>query len=239
MKLRLTRRLLFFLIGIAFFFCAACGSSRSGSDTPTRPEALSKELEHLYDFHFSERYDEQILDEFSLLIPKEGSDAFQILFLLDTYETKYRVTEAYAFPNDGLVPYIPKRYLSTFEDGSLMIGTDDYEADHVEYISYLWSDLEGVRTNKGVMVGSAEEAIFLNYTEHLYYMDKGEAFSNLNRSARSILGDGGTQTPDEKYDFDYAYLWQPADAAQNDRRYLTFFIRDGYVSAIEMQNPPS
>lgn len=237
MKQHLTHFFICSILVVAFCFCAACGSGAKGRDTPTRPETIPQDMENLYDFHFSERYDDRIRDDFSLLIPKEGTDAFHILFLLDTYQTKYRVAEAYAFSGDGLVPYVPKRYLTTFEDGNLMIGTDDYEADHVEYISYLWSDIEGVKTNKGVAVGSAETELLAAYQEGLCYMDKAEALSDLNMTALSILGYGEDQTLIESYDFDYAYFWQPFNPAENDVRDITFFIRDDTVSAIEMQNP--
>ncbi len=245
MKLHLTHFLACTLLGLSLSLCAACGAAEgSGThgtvrDVPTPPEVISEDLKSLYDFRFSERYDDRVQDDFSLLIPTTGKDSSHILFLLDVYKTQYRVTEDYTLSDDGQVPYTTKRYLSTLGDGRLMIGTDDYEADHVEYISYLWSDLEGVRTNKGIAVGSAEADLLLAYPEALYYMDKEAALSGMDKTALSILSYGQLRTLDENHDFDYVYLWQPYDPAKNDLRDITFFIRDGYVSAIEMQDYPS
>jgi len=110
----------------------------------------------------------------------------------------------------------------------------------LEYISYLWSDIEGVKTNKNVSVGNTEEVLLSAYPHNLYYLDKEEAFSEIGLTALGIIeySEGKlTETINEKYDFDYAYMWQPFTRENNEVRDITFFIRNGKIAAIEAISP--
>lgn len=120
-----------------------------------------------------------------------------------------------------------------------MIGTHYYEPDEVEYISYLWSDVEGTKTNKNIVVGSTEKELLSAYTDDLYYIDKGEAFSEIGLSVIGLIGyqEGNSEELDENYDFDYAYMWQPFTSETNEIRDITFYIKGSKVVAIEMIEP--
>lgn len=217
----------------------AVADEEIASDNPTVPPNTPEEIEYLYDFRFSERYDDHITDDFSIRLPEQVGQNSDTFFLFDHYQEESTAKKEYTYSGDGMVPYAYKRYWYNLEKGSLMIGTDSYETDHVEYISYLWSDQEGVKTNKNVAVGSTEKELLSSYTDHLYYIDRDEALSEINLSAISILGDqeGNTETLVEGYDFDYAYMWQPFTPEKNDIRDITFYIKDGKVTAIELINP--
>ncbi|MEA4932579.1 MAG: hypothetical protein VB071_03180 [Lawsonibacter sp.] len=218
---------------------AALSGEEIASDRPTVPSNTPEEMEYLYDFRFSERYDDHITDDFSIELPNEGNLSSDTFFLFEKYKNESAATKEYTYSGDGIVPYTYKRYWYAFEKGSLMIGTDYFETDQVEYISYLWSDKEGVKTNENVAVGSTEKELLSAYTDDLYYIDRDEALSEINLSAISILGyqEGSTETLDEAYNFDYAYMWQPFTPEKNDIRDITFYIKGGKVIAIEMINP--
>ena len=130
------------------------------------------------------------------------------------------------FDGDGMTPHKYKRYWDSFETGNLEIGTHYYEPDGVEYISYLWSDIEGVKTHRNISVGSAEEDILSAYPEDLYYVDQESA------------SPGFMELRDKKdFNYDYAYTWQPFTAESNDIRDITFYIKEGKVVSIEMISP--
>ena len=181
------------------------------NDSPTVPENVPEGINYLYAFRFSERYDGRITGDFSLVFSDKASPISDTLFLLEKHHNEMHALKEYLYDGDGMVPHMHKRYWYTFKKGDLMIGTHYYEPDNVEYISYLWSDIEGVRTNKNVAVGSAEKELLYAYTDDLYYIDKDEALSETGLSAISIIGydEGNLTELDENYDFDYAYLWQP------------------------------
>ncbi|MGN0710751.1 MAG: hypothetical protein ACI4LO_03240 [Anaerovoracaceae bacterium] len=40
-----------------------------------------------------------------------------------------------------------------------------------------------------------------------------------------------------EFEFDYAYAWQPYNAENNDIRDITFYIKDGKISSIEVIKP--
>jgi len=209
------------------------------NDSPTVPENVPEGINYLYEFRFSERYDGRITGDFSLVFSDKASPISDTLFLLEKHHNEMHALKEYLYDGDGMVPHMHKRYWYTFKKGDLMIGTHYYEPDNVEYISYLWSDIEGVRTNKNVAVGSAEKELLYAYTDDLYYIDKDEALSETGLSAISIIGydEGNLTELDENYDFDYAYLWQPFTSETNEIRDITFYIKGGKVVAIEVIEP--
>jgi len=156
------------------------------NDRPTVPENVAEGIEYLYDFRFSERYDANITDDFSLVLSNKVSPIRDTLFLFERYQNEWDTVKEYLYDGDGMVPCIHKRYWYTFKEGGLMIGTHYYEPDNVEFISYLWSDVEGAKTNKNVAVGSTEKELLSAYTDDLYYLDKGEAFSETGLSVRKV-----------------------------------------------------
>lgn len=209
------------------------------NDRPTVPKNAPEGIDYLYNFRFSERYDDRITDDFSLVLSDKASPIRDTLFLFEKYENEMDAAKEYLYDGDGMVPYMDRRYWYTFEKGDLMIGTHYYEPDNVEYISYLWSDIEGAGTNKNVAVGSTEQELLSAYTNDLYYIDKGEAFSESGLSVIGLIGyeDGNSEVIDENYDFDYAYAWQPFTPETNEIRDITFFVKDSEVVAIEMMQP--
>lgn len=245
-------RNLFIGILVIMLFCqlSACSSPDSPgddavsdeeilNDRPTVPEDVAEGIEYLYDFRFSERYDTNITDDFSLILSDKVSPIRDTLFLFEKYQNELDAVKEYLYNGDGMVPYMYKRYWYTFNEGGLMLGTDYYEPDNVEYISYLWSDVEGAKTNKNVAVGSTEKELLSAYTDDLYYLDKGEALSETGLSAISIIGyqEGNSEALDEDYDFEYAYMWQPFTPETNEIRDITFYIKDGKVTAVEIIQP--
>jgi hypothetical protein len=82
------------------------------------------------------------------------------------------------------------------------------------------NETEGLATYRGVTVGSPEKNLLRLYPDDLYYLDKEEALIH-----------------DEIYrqneTFDYAYFYYPNDQTAND---ITFYIKDGEVSLIEMMS---
>ena len=242
------------LLIILLSLLAACGSptlpgeaigldEKIVKDRPTVPENAAEGIDYLYDFRFSERYDDRITDDFSLVYPDVLSDESgpisDTIFLFKNYQNEMDPVKEYLYDGDGMVPHMYKRYWHTFQEGGLMIGTHYYEPDEVEYISYLWSDIEGVKTNKNVSVGSTEKELLSAYADDLYYIDKGEACSESGLSVIGIIGykEGNSEELDESYDFDYAYAWQPFTPETNEIRDITFYIKGGRVAAIEMLEP--
>jgi len=209
------------------------------NDRPTVPDNVPEGIDHLYDFRFSERYDSRITSDFSLVLFDKVNPISDTLSLFEKHHNEMDFEKEYLYDGDGMVPHMNKRYWYTFEKGNLMIGTHYYEPDKVEYISYLWSDIEGVKTNRNVAVGSVEKELLSAYTDDLYYIDKDEALSEIGLSAIGIIGynEGNLIELDENYDFDYAYVWQPFTSETNEIRDITFYIKGGKVVAIEVIEP--
>lgn len=204
------------------------------NDKPTIPENVEEGMEYLYDFRFADRYDANIMDDFSLVMPDSASPIPGLFFLFEKYHNALEAAKEFSQDGDGMVPYIHKKYWYTLDAGGLMIGTDYYEPDNVEYISYLWADVEGVKTNRDVAVGSAEEELLSSYAENLYYLKKEEALSETG-----FIGyqGGNIENLDKDSDFEYAYMWQPFTPDTNEIRDITFYIENGKVAAIEMIRP--
>lgn len=216
------------------------GDEKIVNDRPTVPENVAEGIGHLYDFRFSDRYDYRITDDFSLSLSDKDNPIGDTLFIFEKYQNEMNTVKEYLFDGDGIVPYMYKRYWYNLDNGNLMIGTHYYEPDNVEYISYLWSNIEGVKTNKDIAVGSTEKQLLSAYTDDLYYIDKEEAFTGSDGlSVIGIIGydEGNVKEFDDKYDFDYAYMWQPFTPETNEIRDITFYIKSGKIVAIEIIEP--
>ena len=135
-----------------------------------------------------------------------------------------------------MVPHMYKTRRYGFVEGSLIIGTHYYKPDNVEYISYLWTDVRNIKTNKNIEVGSTEKELLSTYTECLYYIDKNEAISEMG-SLYYIHEERDGEIFDENYDFDYAYMWQPFTPETNEIRDITFYIKGDKVTALEIIEP--
>ena len=191
----------------------ATPSGGDDGDRPTVPEDVALGTEYLYDFRFSERYDARVSDVFTLTLP-EGVPQSQ-LSLLARYQT---TAEGETRDGDGMVPHQYRTYRYALGSGTLVVETDFYGPDSLEFISYLWTDLAGARTGASVGVGSREEELLAAYPQDLYYLEPGMGLD-----------------PESPYDCGYVY--QPFTAESNDIRDITFYLQDGVVAAIEMVEP--
>jgi hypothetical protein len=91
--------------------------------------------------------------------------------------------------------------------------------DALEIVVYMCTDnTREPMTYRGVAVGSSEKYLLRLYPDDLYYLDKGEASGHNEIYLRNK-------------DFDRAYFYYPDDETAND---ITFYIKDGDVSFIEM-----
>lgn len=199
------------------------GEDRTGM--PTIPEGIPEDMEYLFDFTFAERYDEAVDMDFSLdFSGAEGMDA-DTLVLFEQYRDETGSAEVYDYSGDGMTPYSVRRYV--YPDG-VIVGTHCYEADGVEYISYLWTNREGVRTAAGIGVGSTQEEIMAAYPSALYYIPGNQteedtiAFSELTAF---------------ELEFDHAVTWQPFTIESNELRDITFYIQDEIVTSMEVTQP--
>ena len=199
---------------------------------PTVPEGISEDMKYLYEVSFADRYEEEINPEFSLAWP-DGTE-------LILYEQRgdLKLEQEIEFDGDGLKPYAYKRYWSGDPGERRMVGTHHYELDGLEYIDYLWSDVPGVKTARGVSVGSSEQELLTAYPEDLYYISRGEALSERVLGVYEIPEAGFDESAmevKEEFEFDFAYCWQPFE--DNDCRDVTFYFRDGSVCAVEAVSP--
>ncbi len=194
-------------------------------DRPTIPEDVAEGIEYLYDFRFSQRYDDRVSNSFSLTIPGVEKP----LTLFERYQSDMEPEREFTYDGDGLVPHMYRRYWYTLKDGaSLLVETDFYEPDGVEYISYLWTNAEGAKTDLNIGVGSSEEELLGAYTEGLYYLEKEQAEPEVQKMA----GD-----PEPDFRFDCGYTWQPFTQESNDIRDVTFYLQEGKVTSVEVMNP--
>lgn len=195
-------------------------------DKPTIPENLPPDMEYLYDFRFSERYDNRVTPDFSLTSRGSTVAPDGTLSLFEQYQEESE-TENTVYDGDGMVPHLYRQYRHVFQQGTLVIRTDYYEPDNVEYISYLWTDLEGVQTNRAIAVGSSEAELLQAYTSDLYFLEQGDTEpSVLAMNEETNVGV-----------CDYAYAWQPFTQESNEIRDITFYMKDGVVAAIEIMEP--
>ena len=191
----------------------ATPSGGDDGDRPTLPEDVALGTEYLYDFRFSERYDARVSDVFTLTLP-EGAPQSQ-LSLLARYQT---TAEGETWDGEGMVPHQYRTYRYGLGSGTLVVKTDFYGPDNLEFISYLWTDLVGAQTGASVGVGSGEEELLAAYPQDLYYLEPGMGLD-----------------PESPYDCGYVY--QPFTAESNDIRDITFYLQNGVVAAVELTEP--
>ncbi len=182
-------------------------------DRPTVPDEPIPGLS--YDFTFSERYDRQVSGDYALTLPQG-----EMLRLLDRYTPDGSAETVETFDGDGMVVNEFKRYHYTLEGGSLVVETDAYPLDGLEFLSSLFTDLPGAATGQGAAVGSSEAEVLAAYPDHLYRVDPAEGEPRLAEGLEGV---------------DALYVWQPY--RDNDIRDITFYMRDGAVAAIEMTRP--
>lgn len=204
-------------------------ANSSGADKPTIPEDVAAGTEYLYDFRFTEKYDDQVTSDFALIFPSGNLEGVKnnTIFLLERYQLANKPIQESAYQSDGMQPHKLKDYYFDFNEiGSIYLTTDFYEPDDLEYVSFVWTNINGAKTNLGVGVGSSEQELLTAYTDKLYYLNQGDM-----EPVYFSLDDG----PD--YEFEYAYAWRPFTAETNEIRDITFYMKDGAVAAIEMIKP--
>lgn len=246
------KRLIFWVIALLVVMCVAltaCDSSAPqhsveqpntstnptpedittpASDQPTIPDDTAIGTEYLYDFKFSERYDNHVTSSFSLTFPSgtiTGTES-DTLYLLSRYRLQGVTAQENIYDGDGMVPHKYKDYDFSNESEVLFVETHLYEQDEVEYISYIYTNINGVKTDLGVGIGNSEKELLTAYTDNLYYLEMEQAepiYISLE--------------PFPVCEFDYAYAWQPFTFETNDIRDITFYIRDGIIVAVEMVEP--
>lgn len=198
------------------------------SDQPTIPDDAAVGTEYLYEFKFSERYDNCVISSFSLTFPSgtlTGTES-DTLYLLSRYQNQGAPAQENIYDGDGMTPYKYKDYDFSNESGSLFVKTHLYEPDDVEYINYICTNINGVKTNLGVGIGNSEKELLSTYTDNLYYLETEQTepvYFSLE--------------PSPVDEFDYAYAWQPFTPETNECRDITFYIRDGMIVAVEMVEP--
>lgn len=188
-------------------------------------------IENYFDFTFAERYDDKKDMDFSLTLPKEKDDPI-VLYDRFSYDTSVYKRYAsggkkyvYRSENDGLTAYDSNKYLCILNGGTfLALETDYYEPDDREYVSCVRTNAAGAATYRGIAVGSSQDELLAAYTEDVYYLTKEqtEMYPIENEPA---------------FDFDHAIVWQPFTPETNDTRDITFYIRNGKVSVIEVMQP--
>ncbi len=209
----------------------------TADDCPSVPDEIPEGTEELYDFCFSEKYDAHVTDDFSLVIMERMDSSYKKFVLFDKFEKEQEPIKEYLYDGDGMVPYQQKKYWYNVQDGDFLIGTDYYELDDVEYISYLCTDATDITTNRNIGVGSTENDILSAYTENLYYLDKEEALSETGLFMLAWEYEGEEEVFSDKFSFDAAYLWQPFTPETNEIRDITFYLKDEKVIAVEMIKP--
>ncbi len=199
------------------------------SNRPTIPEDAPTGVEYLYDFQFSDRYDDRVSSDFSLTFPSTISTGLKNskLSLLERYQNELVPDGEKVYDGDGMVPHKYKDYYYSFDEtGWLLVKTDFYEPDSLEYISYVCTNLNDAKTDLGVGVGSTEQELLSAYTDNLYYLGNGQeepVYSSFDEQP--------------EFEFDYAYAWQPFTDDNSEVRDITFYICNGIVSAVEMTEP--
>lgn len=196
-------------------------SEMTGEKKPTIPQSIPIGTEYLYDFTFSERYDDKVTPEFSLVF--DGNT----LFLFDKFQNDTSPYKEYEYDGDGMVPHRYKRYWYATEAGNLVVGTDYYEPDNLEYLTYLWTDMVSAKTNEGISVGSSVDDLLLAYPDNLYFVGKDSATPEL-----LVVDDVLKPAP-----YDSVYAWQPYSLETNDIRDITFYVENDIVVAIEIVEP--
>ncbi|MDD2216958.1 MAG: hypothetical protein PHW03_03790 [Eubacteriales bacterium] len=178
----------------------------------------------------SERYEYNVLGLYNEI---EGQP---LTFELQAYDKSNIKAETETYDGDGMVPYEYKRYIYKFNDkDELWVGTHLYEDGH-EFIDYIWTDISyGIKTYRGISVGSSFEDLRLAYPEDLYVLPLDEIGSESGTTALAEVDNQKGKAKSKKSGYDGAYFYQPFE--DNDVRDIHFYMREGKVAAIEMFSP--
>lgn len=185
-----------------------------------------------YDEAFSEDTYRSI-DEYSFIF-QDGSEPLRIglndkQYTVPSYlkqtSRKQQYTDYFA-DYSVLTDYEDGRSFSASDEKSgFLIETLNYNLpdskDALAVVIYMYTDGPwGPQTYRGISVGSSQRELLRLYPDDLYYL----------RNAGSA--DNG-QTGNRNKGYDYAYFYYPDDQTSND---ITFYIKDGRVSSIDMIN---
>ncbi len=210
-------------------------------DKPTIPQNVHADLHYLWDFTFSERYDARMTDDFSLTLADKSGQVQGTYTLFDRFNVEEQTIKVLHHESDDLAPPSQHNlYWFASQNGGLFVDTDYFDLDNQVFIAYLWTNIEGMHTNKGVAIGSTESDLLIAYEDDLYYLEKDEALSETrsNLLSYSEFVDNNLATLENKYDFEYAFIWQPFTPETNESRDITFFINDSKIVGIEITMPP-
>lgn len=216
-------------------------SNATPLDKPTIPQSVHEDLHYLWDFTFSERYDARMTDDFSLTLTDKSGQVHGTYTLFDHFNVEEQTIKVLGYESDDLTPPSQHNlYWFASQNGGLFVDTDYYALDNQVFIAYLWSNIEGMHTNKGVAVGSTESNLLMTYKDDLYYLEKDETLSatRSNLLSYSEFVDRNLATLEKKYDFEYAFVWQPFTPETNEIRDITFFMKQSKVVGIEINMPP-
>ncbi len=210
-------------------------------DKPMIPKNVHEDLHYLWDFTFSGRYVARMTDDFSLSLAEITGQGQGTYTLFDHFDVEDHTIKVLSYESDNLAPPSQHNlYWFVSQNGGLFVDTDYYELDNQAFITYLWSNCEGIHTNKGVAVGSTESNLLIAYEDDLYYLEKDEALSATRSNLLSYIDfiNKNLATLENKYDFEYAYIWQPFNPETNEIRDITFFMKQSKVVGIELNTPP-
>lgn len=210
-------------------------------DKPTIPQNFHENLHYLWDFTFSGRYDARMTDDFSLILTDKSGKVQGTYTLFDHFNEEEETINVLRHESDDLAPPSQHNlYWFASQNGGLFVDTDYYALDNQEFITYLWTNSEGMHTNKGVAVGGTESNLLRTYEDDLYYLEKDEVLSSTRSNLLSYIDfvDNNLATLEKKYDFEYAFVWQPFTPETNEIRDITFFMKQSKVVGIEINMPP-
>jgi hypothetical protein len=173
-----------------------------------------------------------VIDEYSFIFP-DGEDFLQVgicdrQYALPSY-VKETGRERYA--TDDYADYSTRIYYKgtdtiehSGEKGDFYIHTNNYNMpdadDALAVVNYMCTDrMWSPKTYRGIAVGSSEKDLLRLYPDNLYHLGKDHAEQGYNEISQ------------RNTDFDYAYFYYPEDRTSRD---ITFYIKDGTVSFIEM-----
>jgi hypothetical protein len=135
-------------------------------DKPTIPQNVHEDLHYLWDFTFSGRYDARMTDDFSLTLSDKSGQVQGTYTLFDHFNVEEETINVLRHESDDLAPPSQHNlYWFASQNGGLFVDTDYYALDNQEFISYLWTNSEGMHTNKGVAVGGTESNLLRIYED--------------------------------------------------------------------------
>lgn len=211
----------------------------TASNVARIPEFSDLWCEEYLDEHFP-NYDEAFsegtyrsIDEYSFIF-QDGSEPLRIglndkQYTLPSYlkqtSRKQQYTDYFADYSVRTDYEDGRSFSASDEKSGFLIETLNYNLpdskDALAVVIYMYTDGPwGPQTYRGISVGSSQRELLRLYPDDLYYL------SNARSSDNGRIGK-------RNRNFDYAYFYYPEDQTSND---ITFYIKDGRVSSIEMIN---